>query len=66
MNEKNLLNNLVPITAFNKGQASKIFSRLQEEKQIVVLKNNVPTAVLLAPDEYEKLISLAEKGGRKP
>ena len=63
--EKNLLNNLVPITKFNQGQASKIFNRLQEEKQIVVLKNNVPTAILLSPDEYDRLLNLAEKGENK-
>lgn len=50
---------------FNQGQASKIFNRLHDEKQIVVLKNNVPTAVLLSPDEYDRLLSLAEKGEKK-
>ncbi len=62
MTEKNLLNNLVSVTMFNQGQASKIFSRLQEEKQIVVLKNNVPTAILLSQDEYERLMSQVENG----
>ena len=65
MIEKNLLNNLVSVTMFNQGQASKIFNRLQEEKQIVVLKNNVPTAVLLSPDEYDRLLCLAESGEKK-
>ena len=65
MIEKNLLNNLVSVTMFNQGQASKIFNRLHDEKQIVVLKNNVPTAVLLSPDEYDRLLSLAEKGDKK-
>ena len=65
MTEKNLLNNLVSVTMFNQGQASKIFNRLQEEKQIVVLKNNVPTAVLLSPDEYDRLLSRAEIGEKK-
>ena len=65
MTEKNLLNNLVSVTMFNQGQASRIFNRLQEEKQIVVLKNNIPTAILLSPDEYARLLSLAEKGGGK-
>ena len=65
MTEKNILNNLVSITMFNQGQASKIFNRLHDEKQIVVLKNNVPTAVLLSPDEYDRLLSLAEKGEKK-
>lgn len=65
MIEKNLLNNLVSVTMFNQGQASKIFNRLHDEKQIIVLKNNVPTAVLLSPDEYDRLLSLAEKGEKK-
>ena len=65
MIEKNLLNNLVSVTMFNQGQASKIFNRLQNEKQIVVLKNNVPTAILLSPDEYDRLLNLAEKGEKK-
>ncbi len=65
MIEKNLLNNLVSVTMFNQGQASKIFNRLQDEKQIVVLKNNVPTAILLSPDEYDRLLNLAEKGEKK-
>lgn len=65
MTEKNLLNNLVSVTMFNQGQASKLFNRLHEEKQIVVLKNNVPTAILLSPDEYDRLLSLAENGEKK-
>ena len=65
MTEKNLLNNLVSVTMFNQGQASKIFNRLQEEKQIVVLKNNVPTAILLSPDEYDRLLSRATSGEKK-
>ena len=56
---------IVSVTMFNQGQASKIFNRLHDEKQIVVLKNNVPTAVLLSPDEYDRLLSLAEKGEKK-
>ena len=65
MTEKNILNNLVSITMFNQGQASKIFSRLYDEKQIVVLKNNVPTAILLSPDEYDRLLNLAKHGEKK-
>ena len=65
MTEKNLLNNLVSVTMFNQGQASKLVTRLQDEKQIVVLKNNVPTAVLLSPDEYDRLLSRAEIGEKK-
>lgn len=65
MIERNLLNNLVSVTMFNQGQASKIFNRLQSEKQIIVLKNNNPTAILLSPDEYDRLLNLAADGEKK-
>ena len=54
------LNSLVSITQFNKGQASKIFDRLSSEKQLIVLKNNVPSAVIMSPDEYIRLSEIAE------
>ena len=50
-----MLNSLVPITQFNKGQASRIFDRLHTERQLIVLKNNSPSAVILSPMEYERL-----------
>lgn len=65
MTERNLLNNLVSVTMFNQGQASKIFNRLQTEKQTIVLKNNNPTAILLSPDEYDRLLNLAADGEKK-
>ncbi|MDC7291215.1 type II toxin-antitoxin system Phd/YefM family antitoxin [Blautia schinkii] len=55
-----ILNSLVPITQFNKGQASKIFDRLRTERQLVVLKNNTPSAVILSPEEYERLAEIEE------
>lgn len=54
------LNKLVPITQFNRGQASKIFDRLQIEDQLVVLKNNQPTAVILSPEEFARLSEIEE------
>ena len=60
LNTANLLNSLVPITQFNKGQASKVFDRVKTENQLVVLKNNVPSAVILSPEEYERLTELEE------
>ena len=56
----NILNSLIPITQFNKGQASKIFDRLRTEHQLVVLKNNAPSAVILSPEEYERLAVIEE------
>lgn len=56
----NILNSLISITQFNKGQASKIFDRLRTERQLVVLKNNAPSAVILSPEEYERLAEIEE------
>ncbi len=55
-----LLKSLVSVTQFNKGQASKIFDRLRTERQLVVLKNNTPSAVILSPEEYERLSDIEE------
>ena len=54
------LNSFVSITQFNKGQASRIFDRLNTEKQLIVLKNNIPSAVIISPDEYIRLSEIAE------
>lgn len=54
------LNSLISVTQFNKGQASKIFDRLSTERQLIVLKNNIPSAVILSPEEFIRLSELAE------
>lgn len=54
------LQRLVPITQFNRGQASRIFDRLRSEPQLIVLKNNQPSAVILAPEEYTRLTEIEE------
>ncbi len=54
------LQRLVPITQFNRGQASRIFDRLRSEPQLIVLKNNQPSAVILAPEEYARLAEIEE------
>lgn len=55
-----LLQNLVPISQFNKGQAARIFDRLRSEKELVVLKNNQPSAIILSPEEYARLTEIEE------
>lgn len=60
MDTGNLLKSLVSITQFNKGQAAKIFDRLKTERRIVVLKNNAPSAIILSPDEYLRLLEIEE------
>ena len=55
-----LLKSLIPISQFNKGQAAKIFDRLHSEKELIVLKNNQPSAVILSPEEYARLTEIEE------
>ena len=56
----NLLQSLVPISQFNKGQAAKIFDRLHSERELIVLKNNQPSAIILSPEEYARLTGIEE------
>ena len=56
----NLLQCLIPISQFNKGQAAKIFDRLHSEKELIVLKNNQPSAVILSLEEYTRLTEIEE------
>lgn len=56
----NVAKSLVSISQFNKGQASRIFDRLHSESQLIVLKNNQPTAFILSPNEYDRLSEIEE------
>ena len=56
----NNLHNLIPISQFNEGKAAQIFDRLRTEKELVVLKNNQPSAVILSPEEYTRLAEIEE------
>lgn len=55
-----ILDSLVPITEFNRDQASKIFDRLHTESQLIVLKNNQPAAIILSPSEFQRLSEIEE------
>ena len=54
------LRSLVSISQFSKGQAAQVFDRLRTEKQLIVLKHNAPAAVLLSPEEYERMTEMEE------
>lgn len=54
------LQSLVSISQFSKGQAAKVFDRLHNEAQLVVLKNNIPAAILLSPEEFTRLSEIEE------
>lgn len=55
-----LLQSMVSISQFNKGQAAKIFDRLHSERELIVLKNNQPSAIILSPEEYTRLTEIEE------
>ena len=57
---RQLLRSFVPVTQFNKGKASQIFDRLHKENRLIVLKNNQPSAIILSPEEYERLSEIEE------
>ena len=55
-----ILDSLVPITQFNRGQASRIFDRLHTENRLIVIKNNQPAAIILSPSEFQRLNEIEE------
>jgi len=56
----NVLNSIVPISRFNKGEAGKIFDEVNESGAKIVVKNNKPTCVLMTPEKYEEIMETVE------
>ena len=50
------IQNTIPISLFNRGQAGKIFDEVKRFGAKVVMKNNTAECVLLSPDEYVSLM----------
>ena len=55
-----VMNSLVPISRFNKGEANKIFEEVHETGFKIVLKNNSPACVLLTPETYDQMLEIIE------
>ena len=55
-----MLDALIPISRFNKGEANKIFEELKESGCKIVVKNNVPACVLLTPEKYQEMLEALE------
>ena len=53
-----MMNAMVPITRFNKGEASKIFDEVESSGIKIVVINNKPACVLLSPAQYENLMEM--------
>lgn len=56
----NILNTVIPISRFNKGEANKIFDEVSTTGTKIVLKNNKPACVLISPQEYEQMLEQIE------
>ncbi len=56
----NIMNAIVPISRFNKGEAGKVFDEVSKEGAKIVIRNNIPTCVLLNPQEYENMLEELE------
>ena len=52
----NILNSIIPISRFNKGEANKIFSDVKKFGTQIVVKNNVPECVLMSPKDYQEMM----------
>ena len=55
-----VLNSIVPISRFNKGEASKIFDEVDKSGYKIVVKNNKPTCVIITPEKYQEMIEEIE------
>jgi len=60
MSISGMLDALVPISRFNKGEANKIFDEVRESGCKIVVKNNTPACVLLTPELYQEMASMIE------
>ena len=54
----NIAEALVPISRFNKGEANKIFDEVRSSGCKIVVKNNVPACILLAPELYKEMMEI--------
>lgn len=56
-----VMNSLVPISRFNKGEANRIFEEVKETGFKIVLKNNTPACVLITPEVYQQMLETIEE-----
>jgi len=56
----NIIDSIVPISRFNKGEANKIFKEVKTKGIRIVVKNNTPECVLISPKEYQEMVEKYE------
>jgi len=50
----------VPISRFNRGEASKIFAEVNKKGLAIVVKHNIPVCVLIKPEIYDGIVEMLE------
>lgn len=53
-----IMKSMIPITRFNRGEASRIFDEVASSGTKIVVKNNRPACVLMSPEQYTELMEL--------
>ena len=61
LNTLKLLNSIISITRFNKGEAGKIIEEVKENGPRIIVKNNVPECVLISLEDYDSLTEAANR-----
>ena len=56
----NIMNSIIPISRFNKGEANKIFDEVKNSGYKIVMKNNTPACILISPEKYEEMTEQLE------
>ena len=46
-----IMKSMIPITRFNRGEASRIFDEVASSGTKIVVKNNRPACVLMSPEQ---------------
>ena len=55
-----VLDNIVSVSEFSRGGASRAFEKAQGSTPVIVVKNNKPTAIITSPEEYAYLSETEE------
>lgn len=56
LNAQAVLNSFVPVSRFNKGEASQIISEVKNDGIKFVVQNNAPECVILSLKSYQKIL----------
>ena len=58
MSVMGIMNSIIPISRFNKGEANRIFDEVEASGTNIVMKNNRPACILMSPGRYEALMEM--------